>query len=93
MKTCSFRNVQRVEKDKGLFCLTDPQARHEMAACDNCGLCYPRYDVEKRGQLSVQFGPAQRHQFLNKYETILNCPSVSHFAETYLSIHLNVYFF
>jgi hypothetical protein len=77
MKTCSFRNVQPGGPNKYLFCRTDPEGRHEMIACGNCGLCYPKYDVAKRGQPSVLFGPAQRHRFVNQYETILNCPSVS----------------
>ena len=81
MKTCSFRQVQPIEPNKYLFCSTDPIARHEMTACGNCGLCYPKYDVNKRGQPSaVDFGPAtRRHQFVNRYETILNCPCVSCF--------------
>jgi hypothetical protein len=78
MKTCSFRNVQPHESQNHLFCLTDPVACHEMTACGNCGLCYPKYDVKKRRQPSVDFGLAtRRHQFVNKYETILNCPCVS----------------
>jgi hypothetical protein len=77
MKTCSFRGVKPDKSNRSLFCRTDPVARHGMTACGNCCLCYPKYDVNKRGQPSVQFGPAQRHQFVNKYEAILNCPTVS----------------
>jgi hypothetical protein len=78
MKTCSFRNIQPQESNKFLFCSTNPVARHEMTACGNCALCYPKYNVKRRGQPSVDFGLAtRRHQFVNKYETILNCPCVS----------------
>lgn len=77
MKTCSFRRVKPDQTNKNLFCFTDPIARHGMIACGNCCLCYPKYDVIKRAQSAVLFGPAQRHQFVNKYEAILNCPSVS----------------
>lgn len=83
MKTCSFRGVQPDESNRYLFCLADPKACHAMTACGNCCICYPKYDVKKRaegggrGQPSVQFGLAQRHQFVSKYEAILNCPSVS----------------
>jgi len=78
MKTCSFRDVQPQEPNKFLFCSTDPEARHEMIDCGNCGLCYPMYDKKKRGQPSVEFRLAsRRHKFVNKYETILNCPCVS----------------
>ncbi len=78
MKTCSFRNVQPQESNKFLFCSTDPVPRHEMIVCGNCCLCYPKYNVNRRGQPSVAFGLGTRqHQFVNKYETILNCPCVS----------------
>ena len=90
MKTCTFRNVQVDERNKVLFCLTQPQARHGMTACGNCCLCFPKYDVKKRGQLPIKFGPAQRHQFVNKYETILNCPTVRNRAKyrlTYMCIY------
>lgn len=81
MKTCSFGNVQPQQPNKYLFCSIDPQARHEMTACGNCGLCYPKYDVKKRpdGRPPIVFGiESRRHQFVSKYETILNCPCVSH---------------
>ncbi|CAF1426396.1 unnamed protein product [Adineta steineri] len=77
MKTCSFREAIQDISNKYVFCTHDPRARHNMAECGNCGLCYPNYDVKKRRQRSVQFGPAQCHQFANKYQTILNCPCVS----------------
>jgi hypothetical protein len=87
MKTCSFRNVIPDESNKYLFCVTNPEARHAMTACGNCGLCYPKYNVKKRGQPSVEFGPAQRHQFVNKYESILNCPCVSFsISQTYIYV-------
>jgi hypothetical protein len=80
MKTCSFRGVRPSTANKFLFCQIDPTADHEMSDCGNCGLCCPKYNIEKRGggQPSVQFGStSKRHQFANKYETILNCPTVS----------------
>ena len=77
MKTCSFRDVQPTNRNKYLFCVTNPEVRHIMSSCGNCGLCYPKYDIKKRGQPSVDFGKTYRHRFLNKYETILNCPCVS----------------
>ena len=78
MKTCSFRDAQPRSVDEGLFCRSEPEARYAMTDCGNCGLCCPKYDVKRReGPPVVQFGPAQRHQFVNKYEAILNCPAVS----------------
>ncbi|CAF1561576.1 unnamed protein product, partial [Adineta ricciae] len=41
MKTCSFRGVQPHASDKYVFCAQEPQARHALTACGNCGLCYP----------------------------------------------------
>jgi hypothetical protein len=79
MKTCSLRNVQTRSYDEGLFCRDEPEARHGMKQCGNCCLCTPKYDVKRRGQSSVQFGASQRHQFVNKYQAILNCPAVSFF--------------
>ena len=88
MKTCSFRHVQPENFERYLFCSTDPVARHEMTAWGNCGLCYPKYHVGKRGQPAVDFGLAtRRHQFVNKYEAILNCPRVSTFANAQL-VHM-----
>ena len=56
---------------EGLFCLQEPEARYDLTACGNCGLCYPR------GRRSpVQFNDAHRYRFLNGYEAILNCSVV-----------------
>ena len=89
MKTCSFRGAQQAEPNKYLFCWVNPIARYEMTACGNCGLCYPKYDVERRRQPPVDFGAAsRRHQFASKYEIILNCPCVSYFAHVYSCVCL-----
>ncbi|CAF1447716.1 unnamed protein product [Adineta steineri] len=41
MKTCSFRGAIQDISNKYLFCTHEPRARHNMAECGNCGLCYP----------------------------------------------------
>jgi hypothetical protein len=77
MKTCSFREAQPTASNRHLFCQTNPEARYGMTACGNCGLCYPKYDVKRRGQPVIKFDATHSHHFANKYQTILNCPCVS----------------
>jgi len=77
MKTCSFRFARPRSLNEGLFCLQDPEARYELAACGNCGLCYPQYDMTHRlNKFVVKFNQAHRHRFVNGYEAILNCSAV-----------------
>ena len=84
MKTCSFRDAQPTASNRYLFCQTDPEAQYSMSACGNCGLCYPKYDVVKRGQQVIQFDATHSHHFANKYQTILNCPCVSRRSSAFL---------
>lgn len=77
MKTCSFRDAQPTATNRYLFCETNPEAGYGLTECGNCCLCHPKYDVKKRGQSVINFGPGQRHHFVNGYEAILNCPCVS----------------
>ena len=78
MKTCSFRNAKPRSSDEGLFCHEEPDARYALLPCNNCPLCMPPYDVARRQQPAVRFGPSQRHRFVNGYQTILNCPADCH---------------
>ena len=80
MRKYSFGQVNASSFDEGLFCRNEPQATHEMTECGNCCLCYPRYNVQRRGQPVVEFGRLQRHRFVNQYEAILNCPAVKAFS-------------
>ena len=76
MKTCAFRFARSRTMQEGLFCLQEPEARYDLTACGNCGLCYPR------GRKSVmKFSGAHRYRFLNGYESILNCSAVSVYKE------------
>ena len=80
MKTCSFRFARPRSLHEGLFCLQTPEARYELVACGNCGLCYPQYDMTHRtNKYIVQFSQAHQHTFLNGYQSILNCSAVSGF--------------
>lgn len=71
MKTCAFRFARPRTMEEGLFCLKTPEARYDLTACGNCGLCYPR-----SRKSVVQFNQAHRYRFLNGYEAILNCSAV-----------------
>ncbi|CAF4999883.1 unnamed protein product, partial [Rotaria sp. Silwood1] len=74
MKTCSFRHARPRTMHEGLFCLQEPEARYELTACGNCGLCYPQYDMAYRSKkFIVDFSQAHKHTFLNGYQSILNC--------------------
>ncbi len=75
MKTCSFRNAKPRSTDEGLFCREEPDARYPLLPCNNCALCVPPYDVTRRQQPAMRFGPSERHRFVNGYQTILNCPA------------------
>ncbi|CAF4236004.1 unnamed protein product, partial [Rotaria sp. Silwood2] len=79
MKTCSFRYTRPRTLNEGLFCLQEPEARYELAACGNCALCYPQYDMTYRLKKSVvEFSQAHKHTFLNGYQAILNCSASCH---------------
>ncbi|CAF1382717.1 unnamed protein product [Rotaria sordida] len=79
MKTCSFRYARPRTLNEGLFCIREPEARYELAACGNCGLCYPQYDMKYRSKKSIiEFSQAHKHTFLNGYQTILNCSASCH---------------
>lgn len=81
MKTCSYRHARPRTLNEGLFCLQQPEARYELAACGNCGLCYPQYDMTYRLKKSiVEFSQAHQHTFINGYQAILNCSAVCVFV-------------
>lgn len=78
MKTCVFRFARPRSMNEGLFCLQIPEARYELVACGNCGLCYPQYGMTYRTKKSVvEFSQAHKHIFVNGYQSILNCSAVS----------------
>ena len=77
MKTCSFRFARPRTLNEGLFCLQEPEARYELIACGNCGLCYPQYNMTYRLKKSiVEFSQGHQHTFVSGYQTILNCSAV-----------------
>ncbi|CAF3826209.1 unnamed protein product [Rotaria sp. Silwood1] len=79
MKTCSFRHARPRTLNEGLFCLREPEARYELAACGNCGLCYPKYDMRYRSKKNiVEFNQGHQHTFITKYQSILNCSASCH---------------
>ncbi|CAF3934669.1 unnamed protein product, partial [Rotaria sordida] len=79
MKTCSFRHARPRTLNEGLFCLQEPEARYELAACGNCALCYPQYDMKYRSKKSIiEFSQAHKYTFLNGYQAILNCSASCH---------------
>ena len=82
LKTCSFRFARPRTMSEGLFCAQEPEARYELTACGNCGLCYPQYGRSHRTNKSVvDFSEAHQHTFLNGYRAILNCSAVSALAK------------
>ena len=84
MKTCSFRYARPCTLNEDLFCIQEPEARYELAACSNCRLCYPKYDRTYRSRKSiVEFGQTHRHIFVNGHQSILNC-SAGKFDESIL---------
>ena len=77
MKTCAFRYARPRSLHEGLFCLQKPEARYELVACGNCGLCYPLYDMTYRSKkFIIEFSQAHQHTFVNGYRAILNCSAV-----------------
>ena len=77
MKTCSFGGARPRTMNEGLFCLREPEARYDVSACNNCGLCYPRNDSYGRPRRSVvKYSQAHEYLCLNGYRIILNCSAV-----------------
>jgi hypothetical protein len=81
MKTCSFRGAQCYSTN--LFSKHEPDALYGLLRCNKsyCNFCFPTSTMKKRAQYYSQpvleFSPTHRHQFINGYQTILNCPVVS----------------
>ena len=75
MKTCSYRNAQPRNPQEGVFCKEEPDVRYGLSPCNNCPLCVPPYDIARRQQPTIRFGPSQKYRFINGYQTILNCPA------------------
>ena len=81
MKTCSFRGAEPRCLIEGLFCASEqPEAKYGMVACGNlfCPCCHPPLQWMKHQPWPVvQYSSSQIHNFVNKYQAILNCPAVS----------------
>lgn len=89
MKTCSFRGAALDDEipihstpndDRHIFCQDTPTSIFGLLPCnlETCLCCHPRDDLTHRQiQPAVQFSINHIHRFLNKYQTILNCPAVS----------------
>ncbi len=92
MKTCSFRGArpylpQQYHHYHGLFCYDEPQIRYGMTSCQQrtCHFCFPLPEImtirvrqqQQQYEAVVPFLLAQKHRFVNGYEAILNCPTVS----------------
>ncbi|CAF1439543.1 unnamed protein product [Rotaria sordida] len=87
MKTCEFRHARPRKLNEGLFCIEEPEARYELSSCDNCGLCYPQYDMTYRTKKSiVEFNRAHKHTFINGYQSILNCSASCHIRNIIYSL-------
>ena len=70
--------LSRVRPMKDSSATKNPMLDTALLPCNNCPLCVPPYDVARRQQPAVRFGPSQRHRFVNGYQTILNCPADCH---------------
>ncbi|CAF4318908.1 unnamed protein product, partial [Rotaria sordida] len=75
MKTCSFRDAQPRSKTEGIFCATIPEYRYKITPCGHCKLCRTPIDMKYRSQAPILFNRYGKHQFVNRYESILNCPA------------------
>ncbi|CAF2782366.1 unnamed protein product [Rotaria sp. Silwood2] len=75
MKTCSFRDAQPRSKTEGIFCVTIPECRYKITPCGHCKLCRTPVDMKYRSQAPILFNRYGKHQFVNRYESILNCPA------------------
>ena len=79
MKTCTFRDAQpSLYNHRGIFCLDPPQAQYGMTPYQHVTgrLCFPITDhiTHTRQEAPIiRFSTAQKHQFVNGYEAILNC--------------------
>jgi hypothetical protein len=75
------------ETAEGIICEPEPQARYGMKLFRqrNCILCQSERESIGRRRVNdellkvggVKFSSNQVHQFVNKYEAILNCDAVS----------------
>lgn len=58
--------------------MQEPEARYELAACGNYGVCYIQYHMTHRAKTYiVDFNQAYEHTFVNGYRAILKCSAVS----------------
>lgn len=84
---------------ESILCQLKPNASYDMTPCykRDCSLCALRLHGNNcRGisnknslQVGVEFCSNQIHQFVNKYEAILNCPAVR--IIKFKHIHLSIY--
>ncbi|CAF1237545.1 unnamed protein product [Rotaria sp. Silwood1] len=75
MKTCSFRDAQPRSKTEGIFCATLPECRYKITPCGHCKLCRTPVDMKYRSQAPILFNRYGKHEFVNRYQSILNCPA------------------
>ncbi|CAF1338839.1 unnamed protein product [Adineta steineri] len=76
LKTCSFRQAEPIENM--IFCSKPPEIHYCLTACNkfNCSCCHPLHARIYPGQSeAIQFNIKQKYQFVNGYQTILNCPA------------------
>ena len=91
MKTCSFHQAKPIEET--IFCMKSPEIHYSLSACNkpHCNCCHPIYPRIYPGQIeAVQFNLKEKYQFLNGYQSILNCSAVNYPIFLYLFFMKNV---
>ncbi|CAF2994453.1 unnamed protein product [Rotaria sp. Silwood2] len=74
MKTCSFRGAQPRFEAEGIFSMKPTDCLYTMSKCSSCKLCLMPIVDENSDRPPVEFNRFGKHRFVNKYESILNCP-------------------
>jgi len=82
LKTCSFRQAKPIEET--IFCSNTPEIRYHFTPCQKstCSCCRPLFSrISSTEQIPaappLPFYNQGKYQFLNGYQTILNCPAVN----------------
>lgn len=81
MKSCSFRGAEN--SSMHLFSKHEQDALYGLLRCKKpyCRFCFPTTTMDTRARYYPQpvlaFSPTHQHQFVNGYQTILNCPTVN----------------
>jgi hypothetical protein len=101
---CARRRIDPVtqrEDVEGIFCIDTPVARYGMTRCGRpahlCGCCRMQNARANGGGetpalvTGVTFTSSYRHQFVNHYQAILNCPvvSISPIHSTVADVHFH----